>query len=701
MTETAFGLSFAPLFSWPLILAVLALGFAAMAAAAFARPRGYLARLLVFMVFAVALANPTLTAEEREPRKDIAVIVVDESPSQSIGKRAEAADNALANLRQDLARFDNLEVRVVHAGAEGGGEQGLARDGTYLFDALDRALSDVPRRRLAGAVMITDGEVHDAPKAGERPPLNAPLHVLLTGHEGERDRRLVVEQSPRFGLVGQDIAMTVRVEDEGAEGTPATLRLAHDGGAPTTLVAQVGQPMSVPLSVDHRGENVFELEVEPGQNELTLENNRAVVVVNGVRDRLRVLLVSGEPYPGERIWRNLLKSDPSVDLVHFTILRPPEKQDGTPVRELSLIAFPIRELFEVKLREFDLVIFDHYRHRGLLPQAYYENIVQYVNDGGAVLEVAGPDFASEFSLYRSALSNVLPGAPTGTVTERGFRPKVTAMGARHPVTAELTGAGTGTGGAGPSWGRWFRQIDAEATRGQVLMEGVDGRPILVLDRFGAGRVAQLLSDQIWLWARGFENGGPHGELMRRLAHWLMKEPELEEESLTATVQGNRMEITRHSLERSEEPVQVRAPSGALRQVPLTDDTGGRQTARIEVTEPGLYRLSDGKRTGLAAVGSLRPVEFSDVRTTAARLAPVAEATGGAVIWLGDRKVPEVRRTARGRPASGGTRSEPWIGLIANGDHVVRGVREVPLLPPLAMLLLALGALALAWRREGM
>jgi hypothetical protein len=699
MTETALNVSFAPLLGWPVTIAVLALGLLAMAAAAFLLPRGYVFRVLVFALLAFGLVNPTLTVEDQEPRKDVAVIVVDDSPSQSIGDRVARTDKALTGLEQDLARYDDLEVRVIHAGAEGAARRqgGLARDGTYLFEALERALEDVPRARLAGIAMITDGEVHDAPKAGERLPFDAPLHVLLTGRKGERDRRLVVEEAPRFGLVGQDVEVKVRVEDEGEDGRPVTVRLRPGGGPPVPIGLKVGESATVRLPIDHRGENLFELEAEAGDHELTLENNRAVVAVNGVRDRLRVLLVSGEPYPGERVWRNLLKSDPSVDLVHFTILRPPEKQDATPVRELSLIAFPIQELFELKLKQFDLVIFDHYRRRGLLPSVYYENIVRYVNDGGAVLEVAGPDFATEFSLYRSPLGDALPAAPVGTVTEQGFRPTLTAMGRRHPVTADLAGAD----GERPTWGRWFREIDAEAKRGQVLMDGAGGRPLLILDRFGEGRIAQLMSDQIWLWARGYEGGGPNGELIRRLAHWLMKEPELEEDSLSATVQGDRMEIVRRSLEPVTTPVTVTAPSGAAREVKMGDDTDGRQTARIEVTEPGLYHLTDGTRNALAAVGSLRPIEFADVRTTAARLSPAVQATGGGIVWLGDEPFPEARRISRGRSASGSVAGTPWLGFIANHDHVVKGAREVPLVPPPLMLLLALMALALAWRREGM
>jgi hypothetical protein len=174
----------------------------------------------------------------------------------------------------------------------------------------------------------------------------------------------------------------------------------------------VGETLNLPLTLDHAGQNVIQFIVPEAEGELTDRNNAAVVQINGIRDRLRVLLVSGEPHPGQRTWRNLLKSDPSVDLVHFTILRPPDKQDGVPVSELSLIAFPTRELFMEAVDEFDLIIFDRYQRRGILPMLYIDNIRQYVMDGGALLLAAGPDFASAASLYRTPLSEILPGRPT-------------------------------------------------------------------------------------------------------------------------------------------------------------------------------------------------------------------------------------------------------------------------------------------------
>jgi hypothetical protein len=440
---------------------------------------------------------------------------------------------------------------------------------------------------------------------------------------------------------------------------------------------------------------VVELSVNSAEDELTLRNNQAVVLTNGVRDRLRVLLVSGKPHSGERTWRNLLKADPSVDLVHFTILRPPEKQDGTPINELSLIAFPIRELFEVKLDEFDLIIFDRYHRRGVLPSVYLENIAEFVRKGGALLEAAGPSFASPLSLYRTPLESVLPGRPSGNVFETGFRPALTETGFRHPVTAALKGAGP-HGADKPTWGRWFRMIDADAISGRALMHGIDNKPVLILDRVGKGRVAQLLSDQAWLWARGYEGGGPQAELLRRLAHWLMKEPDLEEEKLTARARSDRIDIERRTLSDTNPPITVTGPAGQSWQVKLTDQGLGRSTGRLAVSDPGIYRLTDGTNDAVAAVGGINPLEFQDVRATEAPLAALTKATGGGVFWLADQGVPTIRRIRPGRDAHGGG----WIGFKANNDYLVTGVRQIDLLPPVVTLIIVAGAMLLAWRREG-
>lgn len=691
----ALSLDFAPLLPLWLIGGLGGLALVAVLLGYLSGARGTTARALAAAAILLALANPSVISEQREALSDIALLVVDETPSQEISQRAAQTRAAEEAVRQGVAALgEGVELRTIrirHDSVRDG------EDGTELFGPMERALAEIPRQRLAGTVIISDGQIHDAP--GDPAALDnagAPIHSILTGDQQERDRRLVVVQAPSFGLVDRPVTFKLRVEDPGLQGNvPLTIRV--DGGEARVVEMPLNQDHEIQLSLEHRGHTVVELQAAAGPHELTLENNAAVIAINGVQDRLRVLLVSGEPHPGERTWRNLLKSDPSVDLVHFTILRPPEKQDGTPIHELSLIAFPTRELFEVKLDEFDLIVFDRYRRRGVLPSSYLANVVQYVERGGAVLMAVGPDFAGRFSLFESPLRDSLPAAPTGGVEELGFLPHVTASGIRHPVTAALPG-GPRTANdldASPRWGRWFRQVDTVVSGGEVLMDGAEGKPLLVLGRYGEGRVAQLLSDHVWLWARGFDGGGPHNELLRRMAHWLMKEPELEENDLKARFVGDALEIERRSLEPlNNAEARIEGPGGSNQTLILEDRGDGRYTASIPVTRSGLYRVQSGDLSAMAAAGALNPKELADVVATDRILGPVAEASGGRLFRVADG-MPGVRGVAPDRAESGSS----WLGLRRNGAYVVRGLDQTPLLPGLLALALILGLAGFAWRRE--
>jgi hypothetical protein len=676
-------LGFTPLVPWPVIAAAGLVAFLLLGIALIRRARGAGWRAMAMAVLLVALADPRMVAEKREPRRDIAVIVVDASASQEIGERPRRTAEALGKTREALSRFTDLETRLIEVGDHG--------EGTRLFRALEGAVAEIPRRQFAGAVLITDGQVHDVPEDFSLP---GPVHVMLTGERDETDRRLTVERAPGYGMVGQSVTITFRVEDSPAADTPRTaveVSLRRDGGEAQTVAATVGETRELEIDIDHAGPTTVELEVEGATGELSTRNNRAAIVVNGVRDRLRVLLVSGQPHGGERTWRNLLKSDPSVDLVHFTILRPPEKDDFTPVNELSLIVFPVRELFEVKLHEFDLVVFDRYVVRDVLPPSYFANIADYVRKGGALLLAVGPEFAGLRGLSETPLGRILPGKPSGQVLEGGFRPSLAEKGRRHPVTATLPGAD----GDGARWGRWFRHVETTPTNGVTLMEGRAGAPLLILDRVEAGRIALLASDHIWLWARGYEGGGPQAELLRRLAHWLMKEPELEEESLIARARGERLVIERRSLSPDNPPVTLTTPSGTTRKVPLEAAGGGRMRALVTADAPGLYRIEDGARHAIAAVGALNPVEMAAPRATAEPLATVAKASGGGIAWLADGMV-ELRRTRPDRDTSG----RGWMGIRRNDAQEITGVTQTSLIPAIVLLALVLGGLTTAWWREG-
>jgi len=684
------GIAFAPLVGTQILWAVIATAVLFALVLLTSRSRGAGVRTLALALIALALANPSFTREDRDPLTSIAVVVVDKSPSQNFGDRTQQTEAARAKILEQLHRIPGLEVRVIEAG-EADGET----DGTRLFTALNSTLADVPSDRFAGVIMITDGRVHDVPADAGSLGFSAPVHALITGHQDERDRRVALIAAPRFGIVGQPQTITYRVEDQGANESTAQVTVRRDGDVIETRNVPIGTAQSVTVPIPHGGQNIVEIEASPLAGELTQVNNRVVVTIDGVRDKLRVLLVSGEPHAGERTWRNLLKSDPSVDLVHFTILRPPEKQDGTPINELSLIAFPTRELFQQKIDDFQLIIFDRYARQGVLPIIYFDNITRYVRDGGAVLVAAGPDYASSTSIWRTPLDAILPAEPNGNVTNQAFRPELTELGQRHPVTRGLEGSEDKP----PHWSEWFRVVDTSSATGTTIMQGPDAKPLLVLSHEGEGRVALLLSDHIWLWARGFEGGGPHLDLLRRLSHWLMKEPDLEEEALRLTVSGHDLLVRRQTMADQVADVTLTSPSGAARTLKLDAKKPGVWESSVSANELGLWRATDGKLNALINVGPANPREYAEVTSTTQVLAPLANATGGDVQRLedgGELNVPRIVAVRSGDTYKG----DDWLGLKMNDASVVRGVGVLPVFAGLLGLLLLLGSIAGTWVREG-
>jgi hypothetical protein len=673
-----YGIAFTPLVPSLVLWVALAAIVVIVALLLLGRSRGAAVRVAALALILLALANPSFTREDREPLSSVAAVIVDNSPSQGFGERARETEQAREALVNSLKQIKGLEVRVVEAGQADG-----ETDGTKLFGALSSALSDVPTDRVAGAFMITDGRVHDIPANAAALGFTAPVHALVTGRKDERDRRIAISAAPRFGIVGQTQTITYRLDDQGVSGERAKVVVRRDGEVINERTLLSGQTVNIDIDIKHAGPNIVEIEASALENELTLVNNRAVVAIDGVLDKLRVLLVSGEPHAGERTWRNLLKSDASVDLIHFTILRPPEKQDGTPINELSLIAFPTRELFtprpQGRLNDFNLIIFDRYARQGVLPIAYFDNIARYVRAGGAVLVSAGPDYASTTSIWRTPLDSVLPAEPAG-VTEKPFYAHLSDAGKRHPVTRGLEGSASEP----PRWARFFRTVETRNAVVPPVMTGADGKPLLLLSRYGEGRVALLLSDHIWLWARGYEGGGPHLDLLRRMSHWLMKQPDLDEEALRLQTQGKDLAVLRQTMSDNVTPVTVTSPSGKTRGLTLAQSEPGLWRSAVPADELGLWQATDGTLKALINVGPINPKEFSEVTSTTDLLKPLAQATGGIV---------PVR-------ASGIFRGDGWMGVKMRDASVVRGVGVLPIFAGLIGLLLLLGAFAATWLREG-
>ena len=688
-----YGIAFAPLVPLPLMWVALAAIVLIAVLLVLARARGAAVRVAALTLILLALANPSFTREEREPLSSVAVVVIDKSPSQNFGDRTKETEQARVELIDRLKQVKGLEVRVVEAGMADG-----ETDGTRLFSAITSALSDVPTDRVAGAFLITDGRVHDIPANTAAIGFSAPLHALVTGRKDERDRRIAIVAAPRFGIVGQKQTITYRLDDQGVSGERAQVRIRRDGEAITERTVLSGQTVNVEIDIPHAGANIVEIEASPLENELTQVNNRAVVAIDGVRDKLRVLLVSGEPHSGERTWRNLLTSDASVDLIHFTILRPPEKQDGTPINELSLIAFPTRELFtprpQGRLNDFNLIIFDRYARQGVLPIVYFDNIARYVRGGGAVLVSAGPDYASTTSIWRTPLDSVLPAEPVG-VNEKPFYAQLSDVGKRHPVTRGLDGSSAEP----PRWSRFFRSVETRNATTPPVMTGADGKPLLLLSRAGEGRVALLLSDHIWLWARGYEGGGPHLDLLRRMSHWLMKQPDLDEEALRLEIQGRDLAIVRQTMAETVTPVTITSPSGMTKVLNLTAGDPGIWRGKVPADELGLWQASDGTLNALINVGPINPKEFSEVTSTTETLLPLTQATGGDTRRIMNGSSLDLPRIVPVR-ASSVFRGDSWLGVRMREASVVRGIGVLPVFAGFIGLLLLVGAFAATWLREG-
>jgi len=679
--------------SWVIGLGLLI--FIASIAAGIGRLRSQFTRLTAGLFLLIGLLNPQAVEEERETLPDTVIVIEDRSDSMTFGERDVALEKMTASLKSKFREDGDLDIITISIPQD--------NEGTLLASALTDALASAPSERLAGVVALTDGRAHDMSEAVSTfLPDGVPFHSLIIGEETARDRRIFATKAPKFGVVGEQAEYELLVEDPGFDGKRARIELKLNGDVKARFPITIGKPLSVPLEIERRGSNTVELTVEGVDGELTLNNNLFVSEIQGVRDRLRVLLITGEPHNGGRAWRNLLKSDPALDLVQFTILTSQNKNRNAQNHELSLIEFPTQQLFEDQLDEFDLIIFDQYERRSLrsgqgrarptiYPQ-YFQNIAEYVEGGGGLLLATGPAFATQASLYRTPLVNVLPARPTGETVNEAFRPELNDKGRRHPITADFQGNEDQT------WGPWYRVIDNDPIGGDVLMDGPDGVPLFVIDKVQDGRVAMLMSDQAWLWAKGHEGGGPYREIFRRTAHWLMGEPELDAETLSAVRDGDDLVITRRSLDDVNSRVEVISPDGTRKRIALDRVADGLYRATTPLNGQGAYRLSNDDISTITAVGALNPKEYENLLPTQDVLKPLSETTNGLIksVELDASNLPSIRRPRAGRATSGGN----WMGLISHEAYTVTQSRRTPLAPGIFLFLLFFIFLAWAWRREG-
>ncbi len=651
-------------------------------------------RTLASFLLALALLNPQKLVEERQGLSDIVLLLSDKTNSMNIADRTKKAQAIKDNIKQQLGNLGNIEIIEAEIKPD--------INGTLLTPVLFNELGQIPQDRLSAIITISDGNIHDIkPEISELLPKSVPFHAIITGEKSARDRRIVPILTPRYGMVGETTKFEVKIEDKGYENESAKLEIRLNGEVLARFNARIDKKITIPVRIEKRGINTIEIRVQEADGELTVLNNVLVNEISGVRDRLRVLLITGEPHMGGRAWRNLLKSDPSVDLVQFTILtNPGVKNTFASPDELSLIRFPDRELFEEKLQEFDLVIFDQFkqrtmsgrgRSRPMLSPYYIANIAKYVEKGGSLLIASGPGFASGESLARSALIAVLPAKPTGKMSEQAFRPKLNEKGKRHPVTDIFKGE------TEARWGRWYRSIDAEILKGDVLMVDSANKPLLVIDKVKKGRVALLLSDQAWLWAKGHDGGGPYNELFRRLAHWLMSEPDLEADRLQAKIENGVLSIEHFSLNDETKPIQVLKPDGEAILLNPKRIAPGVFSTKLNIEQEGAYRIDNGDLASIAAAGALNPIEFKNIIATDKILSPLANKSGGKIIKAYENNALPGFKKISGKVKSN---KKSYMEIISHNAYRVTASKRTELAPVWLFFLLILIALLAAWRFEG-
>jgi Putative glutamine amidotransferase len=664
MTARLTHLGFDPLLPLAWIFAIAALSLMLALWCVLHKQRGAVWRLLAAASFSLLLANPMLRQEQRQMLPDIGLIVIDGSASMAFDARGKAAAEA-AKLLQSRQQPDLIWRSVISGGP----------NHSNVFEALSRGLSAIPPERYAGSVVFTDGLVHDVPTGAV--PSQHPINVVITGTPDAIDRRVRIHSAPAFAIIGQTSLLKLKVED--SESAPVAVTVRIPDQPDRVILAAPGDIVKVPIILKRRGSHDIIVQAASRAGDILPGNDQAIISMQGVRERLNVLLVTGSPSPGARLWRDTLKADSSIDLIHFTILRTPHSVDAASNSEMALIPFPVEQLFEQRLSRFDLVIFDRYTSLDLLQPAYFSAVGNYVRKGGALLVVAGPEYVSVDSLANTPLQPVLPVMPRSDAPEAAFMPKLSALGLRHPVTQNLQAP----------WGPWYRYARVAAVRGQSLMQTPNGDPLLQIATIERGRVATLLSDQLWLWAR-MDQGGPWNDLVRRISHWLMKEPDLDSEQLNVRLQDGALRIDRRSDSPGASLVQLTRPNGRIEMIPLQASAAGA-SATIAAGTRGLYRVRSGalERSINTAAGI---AEWQEARPTATRLSPVAKASGGSLSWLNDGLPAAVRLHIGGRSRTG-------LALVRNKQGRLTGMSERPLLPRWIWFLLVSGALALGWGRE--
>ncbi len=560
------------------ILGLLLIAFIAIQVFAFLKSKKInIFHAFAFLTMLIFALNPQIIDIVKKDRPQKIIIIKDYSASMMASGRFDGINVALQNLKKQIAKNKNLEIVE--------GEIAPNNQVTSFSKALEEATNNINEKDISGAILITDGLGIDKSEIA-RP---YPIHQILIGSENEKDAFIELIEAPKPNKIGETTKAKIIVKTKNIDDKIARLNISMAGYAPYQINVPTNKEYDVEFKIQTSAITPVAIEVLPFNNEVSIANNAIITNIEGIQDRLRVLLVTGEPYEGTRAWRNLFKSDPAIDLVHFTILRSPEKEDYANEEEVSLIPFPTEELFIDKLDEFDLVVFDRFQNLVGLRDEYFQNVTRYVKNGGALLIAFGPKDAEDKGVLSTSLNEIIPINQAPEMIDNEFYPSITEKGLHHPITQNLD----------QKWGKWDR-IFKTTTNANVLMKAGEN-PLLIINQVENGRIALILSDKSWYWQRGFDGGGPFRELIGRTAHWLMKDPSLADKNIKLSDGINNIKIEYFG-DGSLQKMHILGPNQKFEITP-NDNEKFQMTRSINSPNYGLYIVAINDANGFIIHGA--------------------------------------------------------------------------------------------------
>ena len=488
--------------------------------------------------------------------------------------------------------------------------------GSRILELLQVAAKEAPPQ--SALLIFSDGITNGDKKTLDgSPALPIPVFAVDVGEtEGFTDARIADLRAPEFAFRGREFKVDLTIQASGLKGKTIPVYFNRGKNLITSRTMNVDadpfeQKITLSFTPRDLGPHSFNVAIPNQPGEQITGNNQKEFKVDVQRDKIRVLTLSGSPAWNYRFLRMALKQDPLIELVSFVFLRTPTDSVDVPENQLSLIPFPIDDIFLEELKNFDVVVFDDFSHRAYFNPVYLDRVREFVRDGGGLAMFGGSRAFDAGGYADSSLKEVLPVELDGKgsyQTQATLRPVLTASGKAHPVTRLLPDPKANE----EAWNKMppltaFNRV--RAARGETLLTAGDGTadnaPLLTVGRFGKGRTLALMSDEAWRWnfiaVGNRETPQNHLKLIRQAVRWLAQEPSFEQvqiRPIPLSRPGEKVAIKLRVLKDDFTPtaqasvqLRVMGPDGDPVIVSTTADSEeGEYTGDFTPTKDGSYRV---------------------------------------------------------------------------------------------------------------